>query len=437
MEYPLDASIPPSRDSISPEFVITSSHPSLPTVAAAANATTGSQTPRASSSGSDTLEEIDDPSRLLSKPLDTLPLAVDPGTTQPASVGSHSHADGASGRTLKRTLPNGFHASGSSSGSHFAQANGRSVPVWQPSQRNSSAPQGLVVSGSGARVPTQFLDASGSFPHDRTTSTTLGPNVTHGIYAVPSTSANALAGPSRAPQNGHGQHATIDLTGDDDDEDEDDEPVIISSKRGNNSDVTVDEARSNAIVCLGLINSMVLCMYGLPQSFSFTGDFNAEPPSNPAFEKANWPGGTTFYTEKGYRPVAMTLDNLQPPGRTLPPGYGHIGGRSEIKVGAVQPPLLAYPQLPPEEAKKLQPKILRPFGTLAEKYNDALEPLLRGNRIRCEARCRMVSAGRAGVSTLIPPRPAPALPFLCIRLRSHSYGLLAYPLLPVRKLQQY
>ncbi|KAN0060417.1 hypothetical protein ACQY0O_007747 [Thecaphora frezii] len=398
----------------------------------------------APASGTDILEEVDDPSELLARPLERPSpplLRPDPPLRPPASLPGAGSA--------KRTLPSGFGARssngtaahpsslGASSAARSGSASGASRAgtgrIWQPPSKRSVDPEagGFVISGSGARVPTTFLDASGGYSREAA-------EALRDRQQQPQPPAHPLAAPGRGGSGSAGQvpilrpasassgsvPGAIDLTGDDDDDevvasrgptparkksvdrvviddDDDDEPVIVSSRMAE-EEVVLDEKRNHAIVCLGMINSVVLCMYGLPQQLTFDGGYGAQPPADPAYDRSQWPGMSSFWAEKGYRPVMLSLSNpnaiISAAGRTLPNGWGVNGAPvrpPEIKVSAVLPPLLAHPSLSPEDAIKAGPRYMPPFGSLAEKYNNAMEPLLKANKIRCEARCRMVNSGRA------------------------------------------
>ncbi|SPO20261.1 related to RAD16 - nucleotide excision repair protein [Ustilago trichophora] len=450
------------------------------------------------STSPDELEEIDDPSELLSKPLEPAPLVPPPEIS-----GSSTFADPS--QQKKRYLPPGFDASSSNS-----SASGGSRPaVWNPTRSqttaSSSAPggsasngNGMIIGGSGARVPTQFLDQNGGFtrppPSQMAGSASTAPSMPG---AFPSSSASAISSFSRPLNTSAPTHARpmIDLTLDSDDEDEDvksvshqsngkanaqlgnaslpaassvpvmphgsggnpgptassssnavvsivdddddDEPVIVSHKRPEPEEFEIDHVKSNAIVCAGMINAVVLCMHGLPPALTFAGSIGQEPPLDPNFTRDGWPSASHFWTDAGYRPVMLHLSNpmnLPPASRALPGGWSYAAlppQRPDINVSVLVPPRAKYPHLPHEEADRHPPFIEPTFGSLAEKYVTSMEPLLRSNKIRCEARCRMVPIGRAQnflhyLEILVFAR-RPDLPLISDRLS--AYGIqLEHPL---------
>lgn len=412
----------------------------------------------------DTLEEIDDPSELLAKPLQPVPLVPPPSNNaQSQSPSSTPHK--------KRQLPPGF-----------VTATPKPRPtVWNPSNAvtharppavppsDQSAANGLIIGGSGARVPTQFLDHNGGFsrqppPHmagsassepgpppsmpgafplaatDSTTSNARRPpppsTATGGAaidltlssdeedkgddkpilhssngkptsypastktMATSSISASAQTPGAAGPASSSSLNTAVPVD-DDDDDDDDDEPVIVSHKRPTPEEFEIDHVKSNAIVCAGLINAVVLCMHGLPQPLTYAGSISDEPPQHPDFSRENWPNASRFWTEQGYRPLTLSLTNptnLPPSSRVLPGGWSYTAmppQRADINVSVVVPPRQSFPHLPLDQAVALGPQSEPPFGSLAEKYVTSMEPLLRNNKIRCEARCRMVPIGRA------------------------------------------
>lgn len=406
----------------------------------------------------DVLEEIDNPSDLLSRPLEPAPLFRPLAAASPQSI------------EKKRVLPPSFHPSstgaGSSSSSNskiWSPAN-HTVPLASPS--GASGGSSLIIGGSGARVPTQFLDQNGGFSRTAPTNGsygTAGQSATAPAPSMPGTfpmssteekppsvpvpkdqlaqqnaavvdltldsddedeepAANALsasahhaahqsAGPSRItlPQ-GNGSAAPalqavhVDDDGKDDDKsDDEDEPVIVSHRRAwpKAEGYVIDHVKSNAIVCAGMISAVVLCMHGLPASLTYNGTIDQEPPVDPNFSRENWPRASRFWTESGYRPIMLQLS--QPTGlsasmRTLPNGWAYpstAAQRPDIKVSVVVPPRARFPQLSVEQAARYGPAPEPAFGSLAEKYVSSMEPLLRNNKVRCEARCRMVPIGRA------------------------------------------
>ncbi|PWN52623.1 hypothetical protein IE53DRAFT_311733 [Violaceomyces palustris] len=264
-----------------------------------------------------------------------------------------------------------------------------------PGKGGSALP---VIGGSGARVPTQFLDGQGGFQSSKAIPEARYVHSGQPVPTIDLVTQGSENSRRHSQPNGNTSN-TIDLTGDDDDDDDDDdEPVLVGSKSADSGDVVVDEQRSNALVCMGLIHAVVLCMYGLPEPLTFKGNYDSEPPEDPAYQKSNWPMATSFWSEKGYRPVLLTTDPPQAHARLLPNSWllGNGGQKpQEIKVSVVLPPLAAYPTLTPDQARNIPPKIMSPFGSLGEKYNTVLEPLLQRKLIRCEARCRVASLGRS------------------------------------------
>ena len=225
------------------------------------------------------------------------------------------------------------------------------------------------------------------------TSATNGNAATHSSGTASVRGADGVSRPAVSPSLNH----VVSII----DEDDDDEPVIVSHKRATPEEFEIDHVKSNAIVCAGMINAVVLCMHGLPPALTFVGTIGQEPPTDPAFSRENWPSASRFWTEPGYRPVALQLSaptNLPPSSRALPGGWSYTAmppQRPDINVSVVIPPRVKYPQLSPEEADRVPTQIEPAFGSLAEKYVTSMEPLLRSNKVRCEARCRMVPIGRA------------------------------------------
>lgn len=216
-------------------------------------------------------------------------------------------------------------------------------------------------------------------------------------------------------------------------DDDDDEPVIIGHTRPEPEEFEIDHIKSNAIVCAGLVHAVVLCMHGLPPAFMYGGALNDPPPVDPNYTRENWPNASRFWTEQGYRPVMLHLSdppNLPPSSRTLPGGWSYTAmppQRVDVNVSALVPPLARYPHLPREVALAQGPYVEQAFGSLAEKYVTSMEPLLRSNKIRCEARCRMVPIGRAQnflhyLEILVFSR-RPDLPLISERLASQGIQL--------------
>lgn len=208
----------------------------------------------------------------------------------------------------------------------------------QPRQHAHSAAALPIVSGNGARVPTQFLDSRGTY-------------AARGSPAAARPSSNA-----------------IDLTADDGDD------FSIVDAKG--PDIHADP---NKDVCLGLINAVVLTMFGLPQTFvasrpiSNIQDLNADP----CWARDGWPQGYDFYLEPGYRPVEIVTSTQQ----------------SSVTVHEIVPPLVAR-----EEARargqpghSVGPVVKsKAFGNLAEKYHRAIMPLMIKSMVRFSGRVRVV-----------------------------------------------
>ncbi|KAI3487923.1 hypothetical protein L1887_48006 [Cichorium endivia] len=417
---------------------------------------------------SDTLEEIDDPSDLLSRPLEPIPLVPPPSEHNAAPVQSPQ----------RRQLPPGYgtSASTSSSTSNSMGVFSSRPAVWNPSssrvqtaashapppqqqqqQQQGAAHNSLVIDGSGARVPTQFLDSSGGFSRPKPPHGPSGSAGPPAASAPPAASPASIAIPGAYPQPGssssmHIQQrhtkpsmaaakaTPIDLTLSsdeeddvddrnpplparmastgsapassssagaravvpiDDDDDDDDEVTLVSHKRPDPEEFEIDHVKSNAIVCAGLINAVVLCIHGIPPALTYNGSIGQEPPEDPNLSRENWPTATHFWIEKGYRPLLLTLSNpanMLPSTRTLPGGWSYTAmpqARRDINVSVIVPPRTAHPSLSLQDALAQGHVIEASFGALADKYVVALEPLLRQNKIRCETRCRMVPVGRA------------------------------------------
>lgn len=203
--------------------------------------------------------------------------------------------------------------------------------------------------------------------------------------AHPSTSYNASSSSSNG-QRPSGHEGAIDLTGDDDDE-----PILVASRPAGQEDIVIDEKRSNALVCAGVVHGVVLCMYGLPVQLTYRGDYNSDPPRDPAFDKRNWPGITSFWSEKGYRPVMISVSGPQLSARSAHGGWATAGRGAEVHVAVIKPPG------PNEEGRMVGPRVMQPFGALADKYVKALGELLLMRTVQVETRCKLVTQGRASV----------------------------------------
>jgi hypothetical protein len=241
-------------------------------------------------------------------------------------------------------------------------------PPRASSSRQHITPAVPVVSGSGARVPTQFLDQKGGFSRSK--------------QQVQNGNHQSSAGSS----NGNGKATldnAVDLTGDDTEE------------------FTVVEARGpsmipdpNQQVCIGLINAVVLTMFGLPETFVAPPNVKIQDlNAHPKWKTDDWPNGAGFYLEAGYRPVELLLRGGGTPS-------SKAGDKPEIQVHEIVPPLDVKAQL--EGTGRPIPKgpQLRsaPFGSLAEKYNKGLHALLARKMIKISARCRIVAPNSGQVS---------------------------------------
>uniref|UniRef100_V5GKM6 Uncharacterized protein n=1 Tax=Kalmanozyma brasiliensis (strain GHG001) TaxID=1365824 RepID=V5GKM6_KALBG len=358
-------------------------------------------------SSSDTLEEIDDPSELLSRPLEPVPL-VKPPPQEP----SHTSPQ------RKRLLPPGYGtstANGSSSGSSRPA-------VWRPANASmpaasfsgTSSANDMIIGGSAP--PSSFskwndrpvvdLTLDSDDEDEKKPAGINGGSSSTPIHVQdrkPHASAESSAGSSALmlPQgNGTTGNASSSKTALPVADDDDDEPVLVSLKTRTPEEFEIDHVKSNAIVCAGMINAVVLCMHGLPPSLTFDGTSGQEPPADPNFSRENWLGASRFWVEPGFRPVMLHLSNpsgLPPSNRSLPGGWSYTAmpaQKTEINVSVIIPPRARFPHLSPEDAKKEGPAVEPAFGMLAEKFVTSMEPLLRLNKVRCEARCRMVPTGR-------------------------------------------
>lgn len=213
--------------------------------------------------------------------------------------------------------------------------------------------------------------------------------------------------------NSHQQHSSvqqngaIDLTNDDGSDD--DEPRIVSYKRG---DIELDEQRNNGPVCVGVIQAIVLCINGLPQPVASVSPAVHDPAQDddPVWDRAHWPGASRWFMQPGHRPLVVKVK--------YPVGHNSMAAQQtagQWSYGGVRPMQRTKPELavsvvlsPRAHVEKqlhegVRPQRLShapfykaPFGTLADKFVDSLEPLLSRGIIHCEARCRMVSPARAG-----------------------------------------
>lgn len=230
-------------------------------------------------------------------------------------------------------------------------------------------------------------------------SSSNGRAAAHGNLSLPgATNGHASTGSAPTSSSSTGARAVVPI---DDDDDDDDEITLVSHKRPDPEEFEIDHVKSNAIVCAGLINAVVLCMHGIPPSLTYNGSIDQEPPEDPNLSRDNWPTATHFWTQKGYRPLVLAIStptNMLPSTRTLPGGWSYTAvpqARPKISVSVIVPPRTAYPSLSLQDALARGHAIEPSFGALAEKYVTALEPLLRQNKVRCETRCRMVPVGRA------------------------------------------
>ncbi|CAO1617639.1 unnamed protein product [Sympodiomycopsis kandeliae] len=272
------------------------------------------------------------------------------------------------------------------SGSASAATNGR---VWNPPPRpwekeaRAKAAQTIAtlqqsddsiptISGSGARAPNRFLDAQGQLQRDQQ------------------------------------QDVAIDLTGDDDDDD--DEPRIVSFRKG---DIELNEQKNNEPVCIGTVSAIVLCMHGLPEPIASSSPAVQDPnhDHDPLWDRSAWPGASRWFVQPGYRPVIVKVkypmasqslshqraEGTWSYGGNRPPQQGE---KPELAVSVVLSPR-AHAAKQAREGVSSQnlsyvPFYNMPFGGLADKFVEALGPLLWRNVVHAESRCRMVSPARAG-----------------------------------------
>jgi hypothetical protein len=249
-------------------------------------------------------------------------------------------------------------------------------PPMASSSRLPSTAAVPVIGGSGARVPTQFLDKNGDFPSR--------------IAKQEQTRANGNGnGNGNGRATSVGEHApaslttTVDLTGDDGDD------FTLVDARGPNVFQNPDGQ-----VCVGLINAVVMTMFGLPEAFisappARLSDFNAHP----KWKTADWPIGSEFYLEPGYRPVELVVRGGGST-RSLP------GEKADIQVHEIVAPMDVQQQLqgtgkPIPKGPQLKSSS---FGSLVEKYNKGLHALLVRRMVKITARCRIVAPNSAQVS---------------------------------------
>jgi len=251
-------------------------------------------------------------------------------------------------------------------------------PPLASSSKVPNIPAVPVVGGSGARVPTQFLDDKGGFSRHRSS-----PASQHNSNGKGNGNSNGNG--NHNGNNGSHKHESpsIDLTGDDID------------------DFTLVEARGphvsqdpNEQVCIGLVNAVVLTMLGLPESFHSTNPSKlSEHNAHPKWNSADWPTGSGFYLEPGYRPVQLVPRGGGAP-RSVP------GEKAEIQVHEIVPPMDVRAQLegtgrPIPAGPQLKNSS---FGTLADKYTRGLHALLLRRMVNVSARCRIVAPNSGQVS---------------------------------------
>lgn len=245
------------------------------------------------------------------------------------------------------------------------------------SSRDNSA-QIALIGGSGARVPNRFLDAKGEFHYT-------------------------------SHQSGA---AAIDLTVDGV-SDDDDEPQLVSVKNG---DVISDEVKNNGPVCLGVVQAVVLCMFGCPEPIAADGPATKDPTKDddPLWARESWKGASRWFLEPGFRPVLIKLHRTASSASSSPSllqstaGQWAYGGnapkvsqeKAEMTVSVMLSPLAYQLQQANEGVsaarQRFSPHVKEPFGTLSEKFVNALEPLMSRGIVQSEARCRLVERGRAG-----------------------------------------
>ena len=213
-------------------------------------------------------------------------------------------------------------------------------------------------------MPTQFLDENGAFSRQRPREHT------------------AADGPSQHHHHRNGSGApsplqdAVDLTGDDMDD------FTLVDARGPHVAQDPDEQ-----VCIGLVNAVVLAMFGLPESFISAPPAKlSEHNAHPKWDASEWPSGSGFYLEPGYRPVELIARGGGAPGASSV-------DKSEIQVHEVVPPMDVRQQLeglgrPVPKGPQLKSSS---FGSLAEKYKRGLHALMVRRMVRISARCRIVT----------------------------------------------
>lgn len=197
------------------------------------------------------------------------------------------------------------------------------------------------------------------------------------------------AGSGSGTKNGNGsgafsdatQSRAIDLTNDDTEEFQ-----VVSSKGPDvQRQLSQSSAHIDAPVCIGMINTVVLSVFGLPQALVAYPNAAADSKWSPS----EWPPNCEYYIEGGYRPIHLSV---KPPSETP--------GKMDVDVFEVISPLESREQAaahgqPPPQGLKLRSTA---FGTLAEKYSRALAPLMLQRLVGIKARCRLVAPNAAQVS---------------------------------------
>lgn len=380
----------------------------------------------------DPLEIVDDPSDLIQQ-RSKRHEANGEVSTSPLALGEDTHAERLSSHesTSRRTLPAGFHDSGSSSASSSRRS---LLPGQDPSSlqagSNSSRPPKSAsgsATSSGTASPSNQSKVwtppprpwevkmreranaalSAMQPDSANGSGSAIPTVSGSGARIPNELLQARRETSDTNQRRSQSSAAIDLTSDDVVDDED-EPQLVRVKQG---DVISDETKNLGPVCVGIVSGVVLCMSGCPEPIASDSIAAKDPQqdNDPVWARANWPGASHWLTQPGFRPVMIRLRYVgyqyqQQTNANWSYG-GHnpsqiaARGKPQLTVGVLLSPLAFQREQAalgvPVSARSAAAHIKDPFGTLSEKFTDALEPLLAQKVIQCEARCRLVERGQA------------------------------------------
>lgn len=339
----------------------------------------------------------------------TLPLQYPP--TSPVDRESIEISDTPPRPSQPRVLPPGFATQHSQrrATSDRNSANGRVVSM-VPKSSDSRSSSSNAASSSGTQngrvwnPPPRPWEKEARARAAATIATLQQPDADD---AVPTIGGSTARMPN-ALLNKQARDDAIDLTNDD--ASDDDEPRVVSFKRG---DIELDEQRNNGPVCLGMIPAIVLCMYGLPDPISSLSPAVQDPSqdNDPRWDRKHWPAASRWFLQPGYRPVLVKVKYPmanQAMAHQRSAGQWSYGGnrppqqrgKPELAVSVVLSPR-AHAEKQAQEGVLPQnmstsPFYKAPFGTLADKFVDALEPLFARGILHCEARCRMVPPGRAG-----------------------------------------